>query len=665
VKSVYQKAVNLARRAARKPLRVVAIRARQELRLQLMHYSRAWRRLERSITKWWTEERLLRYLYSSQGRFICVAPDAVHALQTAINKGWLSKEALLAYGESMRSRKFELMGAAVPHQGTFPWSTDWCWNKTWEPAYFKRYNFYGPRDRPYDVKRPWELARLGFVLPMLQNAAIDPDGAWVESAIRIIESWERDNPLAYTVVWNPMEASVRGIYLVLALEMLRCMNESRAEVILPVLRLISSHGEFVWNNVEYTDIRGNHYAANIVFLLLAGLVLRNEYPNARRWVRYASRVIPEEIKLQFLPDGVNFEKTVAYHRLVTELFLIAVLAMEREGLPIPAEAKDRLCSACLYSAAYMRPDGLSPNVGDNDDARILCLDPVDLRDHRPLISVGAAYFVEPQLKISSGVTAGLSWLLGCKGISTWEKLEAVAGPEITHFPVGGVVIVRRSNSFLFMDVGEVGLAGRGGHGHNDILSFEYIADGIPLVVDPGSYVYTGDEEARNLFRSSAYHNILRIDQMEVAPMSGMWGISNVATPRDVSVVTNGGTVIISGAHSGYLRLDDPVLHTRELRLSENLEVVECIDILECKGVHLSERFLHVDHGIRVVLNWDHAVLITADRKWTVTWDNNTEARLEMGWVSPSYGRRREAPILVLRDKITGPSVLRFRISPVS
>jgi len=62
-----------------------------------------------------------------------------------------------------------------------------------------------------------------------------------------------------------------------------------------------------------------------------------------------------------------------------------------------------------------------------------------------------------------------------------------------------------------MDVGEFGKKGSGGHGHNDLMSFEVSLSGVPLVVDPGCPVYSGDPQTRNLFRSTAYHNGLKVD----------------------------------------------------------------------------------------------------------------------------------------------------------
>src|SRR5207237_10247168 len=97
-------------------------------------------------------------------------------------------------------------------------------------------------------------------------------------------------------------------------------------------------------------------------------------------------------------------------------------------------------------------------------------------------------------------------------------------PGSQAFPDGGVVVLRSERDHVFVDCGTVGLAGRGGHGHNDCLSFEAVLDGVPLVTDCGSYVYTASPEWRNRFRSTAFHNTPRIDGAEQnrIPVDSLW-----------------------------------------------------------------------------------------------------------------------------------------------
>ncbi len=658
--------MNVIRRVIRKPPSVIAFRATQELRLQVMHHLKTWFYREKFIDRWWNNRLVQDYATSRKNCLGIISPDAAEIMIQATQQSWLNRDKLITLGKSMAERKFDLLGTPVPDQGTFPWHEDWQWDYHWQPAYFRSYNFYSERQIPYDVKRPWELSRMGFILPILQNAAIEPEHDWIDVGIAIISDWQQCNPLAYTVNWYPMEASMRGINLVFALEMLLAMGESRSEVLGVLLRLISTHGEFVWRTIEYTDIRGNHYAANLVALLLFGLALEGFYPSAERWLTYAVKAIPPEIECQFLPDGVNFEKSMAYHRLVTELFLIGVIAIERAGEKVPLSAKKRLHLACQYTAACTRPDGFTPNVGDNDDAHVLGFDPLPLRDHRSLLGLGAAFFSDPDLKSTAGdLSAAVIWCLGSQGVAVWQSMPTRVTPGGTkYFPDGGVVVVKQSNNFLWMDVGEVGLAGRGGHGHNDMLSFELFLQGIPLVVDPGCFVYSPEPETRNLFRSTAYHNGLRLDGVEISPISGMWRIGNDAIPQDVAVRTQRTTTHIRASHNGYCRLPDPVIHTRSVQFNPEAGTCLCIDYLEGTGCHIAERYLHLDPVVKVILANNRCTLSENGYRWIVQWGEATQAHIEVGWVSPGYGIRQAAKILVLTDSVKGSTELSLTIKPI-
>jgi len=631
-----------------------------------MHRLGSWSRLERGIEAWWTGPRIESYLARRRTGGTLIAADGPGALQAAATRRLIDADVLIADARRIRRREFDVLGAAIPTDGAWPWHSDWRWNHAWPPAYFRTYRVYeNPRARPYDVKFPWELSRLGFLPRLMQAAALDPAGGWSEEAGASVADWTRSNPLAHSVAWDPMEASMRAIVLVSTAEMLATLGGPR-EVVVRLLRLLAAHGEFIWRTVEYTDVRGNHYVANLVALLLLGLTLDRTYPSATAWWRYATPRIGREAELQILPDGVDFEKSLSYHRLVAELFVLGMVAMERRGLRGSPRLRSRLHAACIYSAACTRPDGLTPNVGDNDGARALSFDVRDSQDHRELIGLGAILFDDGALKaVASRLPAAAPWLLGGEGLARWSELRTLEPPQFSYFPDGGVVVVRRGGGYLWCDVGEVGLAGRGGHGHNDLLSFELAQDGVPIVVDAGCPVYSADLETRNLFRSTAYHNGLRIDRQELAPMSGWWRIGNDAVPSAVEATWDGGTATMRATHSGYQRLADPVRHTRTLTFSTSEGVVDCADSLRCRRRHLVERYLHLAPDVVVTRHRSSVRLASKGRAWSLSWQDGAELTLEEGKVSPGYGVTHLASVIVLTNTVGGDTDLRFTLAPIA
>ena len=88
----------------------------------------------------------------------------------------------------------------------------------------------------------------------------------------------------------------------------------------------------------------------------------------------------------------------------------------------------------------------------------------------------------------------------------------------TGFENAGIYILRGNLDHVFIDCGPIGFGGKGGHGHNDCLSFEAFLDGTSLITDSGSYTYTEDFELRNKFRGTAYHNTPMVNNCEQNPI---------------------------------------------------------------------------------------------------------------------------------------------------
>ena len=102
-----------------------------------------------------------------------------------------------------------------------------------------------------------------------------------------------------------------------------------------------------------------------------------------------------------------------------------------------------------------------------------------------------------------------------------------------------------------------GINGRGSHGHNDALSIEVSAFGRPFIVDPGTYVYTSDLHQRHLFRSTAYHSTVQIDDAEQNQTNEQtpFVIGDEAHPQFLFANSTGvGLEILTAEHYGYRRL---------------------------------------------------------------------------------------------------------------
>src|SRR5262249_10807817 len=123
------------------------------------------------------------------------------------------------------------------------------------------------------------------------------------------------------------------------------------------------HGDFTLRHIEKSDVNGNHYAADLGGLAFAGLFF-DGIGDAARWAQIGWSGLVSELPKQVFADGVDYEASCAYHRLVFELFAWPALYRRCLGSNVPHEYAQRLLAMATFTAAYMRSDGSSPLWGD-------------------------------------------------------------------------------------------------------------------------------------------------------------------------------------------------------------------------------------------------------------------------------------------------------------
>jgi hypothetical protein len=421
-----------------------------------------------------------------------------------------------------------------------------------------------------------------------------------------------------------------------------------------LLRTLYLHGEWVAANLERSDVNGNHYLTDGIGLVFLGCLFRQARAGAH-WLMVGRQIVFEAMTAQISEDGVDFEQSIAYHRLVVEALLTACLLLRRAGESIPAPIWGRLERMHEFVAAYTKPDGGTPLIGDADDGRIQKLGLQPVGDHRYLLSTGAVLFERGDFKrVSERFWEESFWLLGPDALDAYKALATPdAAPGSQAFPAGGFYVMRDERAHLIVDCGEVGLRGRGGHGHNDIPELRAFLDGMNVVTDCGAYLYTASREWRNRFRSTAFHNMLQVDGEELNRFihpEEMWRLRYDAVPTDVTWQPGEAADYFRGGHSGYARLAVPVLHHREILLHRGAGCVAVRDRVEGTGTHRLVWRFHLDPALGAALQEDGVRLGSDDRAlWLlpVTLPPRSVVSIEGGWVSPSYGSKRDTSVVVV------------------
>lgn len=643
------------RRALGKPPSTIVRRLMAELRHEFDRFSQPGfgrrfgvRQLLQRTGHSSVEELWDRVVTASGGIFPAVS--SIEAYE-GVCPGDLSR--IVAAAEAAIAFRVNLLGSGPVQLGAeIEWCRDLRTGYVWPSRYFRGIDYVN-RGQPSDVKTVWELSRLQWVLPCGQAFVLTGDEKYARAAKGILDRWIDANPYSCSVNWGvTMEVAMRIFsiaWLLRACGRSAAWNEGNfRERLLCTLYL---HAVFTERFLERSDVNGNHFTADAAALVLAGAVFgRGDEP--QRWMDSSLRDLEVEIRRQVHPDGVDFEASTAYHRLVAELFLLASMAAGTSGYRTSDEYRRRLAGMARFTAAYTRPDGAAPLWGDHDDARTLPFGPQPIRDHRYLVGLIALHLRDTELMaLAGGPRAEAAWLFGVQ--------EAARLPERTRDPAsqafhdGGVYVIRGHGDHVFIDCGPIGLAGRGGHGHNDILSFEAVLDHVPLITEGGCFVYTADFDSRNRDRSVRSHNAPMVDGEEpnrfVDP-DCLWVMHEDAKAGKVRFEADDKRALFSGSHDGYRRLADGVVVSRSIAVDHRSHALTVSDRFVGTGLHTVEVFLHLAPGCAVSVVGDGAARVSGlGRGFDLRWQHTDWSfGFDQGREAPSYGVAREVIRLTWR-----------------
>lgn len=571
--------------------------------------------------------------------------------------------AVLTAAEAIVRHEFDLLGSGPTALGPrLPWHADFKTGRVW-PLVWSRAIEPNELDRPSDIKVPWELSRCQHFTTLGQAWWLSGRAELAREIVAEVDDWIDRNPYGRGVNWTcPMDVAIRAVNWIWAFHFFADAPELAAEAFRSRwLRSLFLHGEFLAANPERDEVNGNHFLVDAVGLVCLGVFFRGT-ADADRWRAMGRRMLLAEITAQSHEDGTGIEQSTAYHRLVLEAFLTAGLVLRADGDPLEPAFWTRVERMHELALACVAPDGHTPILGDADDGRIQRLGGQPMNDYRYLLSTGAALFGRGDFKRAAGRFWEESfWLLGPSGLDAYHRVETDARPPRPHaFPDAGVYVLRHDAAHVVVDCGEVGLKGLGGHGHNDILSFELALDGISLLTDSGSYLYTASRDWRNRFRSTAYHNTLEVDGEELNRFvhpDELWRLRYDAVPRDVSWRPDGTWQSIRAGHRGYERLPHPVTHWRTVLLHADRPWVLIADDVAGEDRHrLTWRF-HVAPSVFVDVAGETVRLSAGGRDYELALLSATAPvafAIEEGWYAPRYGRKIERAVVVARTDAAMP-----------
>jgi hypothetical protein len=419
-----------------------------------------------------------------------------------------------------------------------PWDYDPIEKKYWPPRHYTEQHLHA-RDTPRDAKIVWEINRFKDLPTLGQAAIITKEKKYAEEVERRLLSWIEENPFAESINWaSALEVSIRLLSWTSTLLLLKeagfAVHQHAA-----IQRSVYEQARYLAGDLS-TDkvVPSNHLIGEAAGLFIVATLW--DFPAAPIYAGIAKGILEKEIIRQTYSDGVTRESSGWYHQFVTHFFVLVDRVATSSGRPMSQAFQTRLSNLKTYLGA-ITVSGDIVHFGDADD--------------------GWALWFEGDME------AWKTFLFG-EGQSSAEE-----NPE--YFSIAQHVAAQLGQSFLFLRGGDFGMGGAGfsSHSHDDLLAPVLYLDGVPILVDPGTFVYNGDPKNRAKYRDIGAHNNVIVGEGSAARQKMNFGWREVRPSARIPVFRKpSGSVIVAGQCEDWPRITRQIeLHGMNATLSDVIE----------------------------------------------------------------------------------------------
>ncbi|MBI3351076.1 MAG: alginate lyase family protein [Nitrospirae bacterium] len=412
----------------------------------------------------------------------------------------------------------------------------------------------------------------------------------------LIHRWILENPPPSGNGWEPYPLSLRIVnWIKWGLAGNRITEEMRQS--------LAVQTRYLMKRLEY-HLPGNHLLKNGVALIFSGAFFEGAEP--KKWLEQGMRIVSTEIQEQILPDGGHFERSPMYHSIVLEDLLDCVNILSSQGLQKEysdqiLELKKTAEKMLEFLSDILNPDGSIPLFNDS------------------------AYHVsaEPGELFSYADRLGIKYHQSAEGCPVMVKKDF------------GLYILKSKRIRLTLDCGAIGPDYLPGHAHCDTLSYELWINGQPLVVDTGTFEYSGLR--RRIDRSTLSHNTVMIDRAEQHEIWKEHRVARRGYPLSPSIKEEKGKITFEGGHDGFCRLSGKPVHWRSVSLEES-ETLEIKDDVTGQGRHLIESFVHFHPDVELNLEKDGkgTLSLKGEKTFFEMW-NFDSYQIEESFFCPEFG----------------------------
>ncbi len=369
-------------------------------------------------------------------------------------------------------------------------------------------------------------------------------GAWedVDQFKRLVLTWIAACDYPNGDAWHPYTISLRLINWLICLDLFGDAFASDTGFMEALGRSMYRQYRHLLVNQE-KHLLANHYLENLKTLVVCALLFGEDGVLVR-----VERDFLAQLDEQILPDGVHYERSMMYHKLILEGLLRVEQAYRSAGRAAPEKVEQKAKQMLDAMTSIEKGMGKTPFFNDSADG----------------VAKECGALVE-----------------ACRVVYGFEPDDSML-----TFPYSGFYKLYDGDAALVFFAGEPGPSYMLGHAHCDLLSFELSVAESPVIVNSGTYAYQSD--VRPYFRSTAAHNTAVIDgeeQMEC------WAEHRVARGVHAVCVEDIGEHRIVASFRNY----KGALHRRGIELSDGVLAVDdstdSKDAEVVQGLHFTDGWL--------------------------------------------------------------------------
>ena len=536
-------------------------------------------------------------------------------------------EKILANANEFANNKFDLIGSGPIEFKKIPWHSDFRLHNQNPDAdhVFDPNKFYKDiqnsisagktEELEKDIKVPWELSRFHHLFIIGQAYKTTGDEKYAKVFVDHITDWLDENPFLLGPNWAcPMDVGLRAINWTWGFHFFKESKYIDTTFWKAFVCSLYDHMFYLENNWEiYDTVTSNHYLSDLAgyFYLCWFFKGVDSISKKKKW---CYKRILQEFEKQVSEDGTDYEGSTSYHRLVAELFYHCHLIALEQGIPTSKNFVSRLQHMFYFIDRCTPKDSDLVMIGDNDSGKVL----------------------------HYGITNDIV-----------KKLQPsdVTKTSCTHFPNFGLSVIEKNNWHVTFRHHSYQQHQPSGHKHNDTASITLAVDGVEVLVDPGTYVYTPSVKWRNVMRSSSAHNAFHLDGIEPSSLNtGLFHLNiDEREPQTFHTTVNENISIRTDCthyrHLG-LQAERTITLEKNCLLVEDLWTTSGFDEQQigCWTFTLSPKITiqKIENGFNLMLN---------EKPFLTLQSTNLSFEERDGFVSKTYGKVEECRRLIARNTI--------------